>query len=228
MLPSLDFTVLRRNNVNFGAGLFERLLWFEQLGLLESVVHQRRDLLASQFVCHCVHLLYVVRGSRRFGASDVPARSSARGLVRTGVEARSLEMLAHLGEGGARLVAQREAAAGQGAIDVEHAEPDGFHVERADRDRERGTFLKKRVPFGRGRLGRHPRAELLQACFRGFPMIGIRRHACATLLLRTSGSSIRMSVATDEARVNLRPWYGESWTGTSTSNNPSGRSSAST
>ena len=94
--------------------------------------------------------------------------------MRACVEAGGFEMTAYLGKRRARLVGDVHCAPIDRAIDVEHPEPDPFHVERPNRYGERRALVEE---CGRG-FGRwlclNIRDEDLQTVFRGFPVVDAR------------------------------------------------------
>ena len=87
------------------------------------------------------------------------------------VEAGGFEMTAYFRKRRARLVRDIDGPSIDRPIDVEHPEPDSFHVEGPNRHGERRALGEER---GRGigrRLPLHVGNEDLQTVFRGFPMI---------------------------------------------------------
>ena len=87
------------------------------------------------------------------------------------METCGFEMAAYLGKRRARFVGDIDDPSIDRPIDVEHPEPDSFHVEGPNRHGERRALGEER---GRGigrRLPLHVGNEDLQTVFRGFPMI---------------------------------------------------------
>jgi phosphoglycolate phosphatase-like HAD superfamily hydrolase len=85
--------------------------------------------------------------------------------MRAGMEPGGFELLAHLSKREARVVGKRDASAIDHAIDVEHAEADPFHVERANRDAQRGAFLEETVARRARWLRRDARNQRFEAFF---------------------------------------------------------------
>ena len=65
--------------------------------------------------------------------------------MRARVEAGGLELSPNVAERSARRVADGQTAPGNQPIDVEHPEPDGFHMERPDGNAERRAFPEERL-----------------------------------------------------------------------------------
>ena len=93
--------------------------------------------------------------------------------MRACVEAGGFEMTPYLCKRRARLLGDIDRAAIDRPIDVEHPEPDSFHVEGPNRHGERRALGEKSGRSGR-RLCLHVRDEDLQTVFRGFPVIEAR------------------------------------------------------
>ena len=94
--------------------------------------------------------------------------------MRACVEAGGFEMTPYLCKRRARLLGDIDRAAIDRPIDVEHPEPDAFHVEGPNRHGERRALGEERRR-GIGRcLSLHAGDEDLQAVFRGFPVIDAR------------------------------------------------------
>ena len=100
--------------------------------------------------------------------------------MRTGMEPGRFELLAHLSERVARLVGKRNGSAIDHAIDVEHAEPDPLHMERANRDGQRRAFLEKTVARRTRWLRRDARDESFKAFFGRSSRIGSRHKDVVT------------------------------------------------
>ena len=91
--------------------------------------------------------------------------------MRPRMEAGGFEMAAYIGKRRARFVGDIDGPSIDRPIDVEHPEPDSFHVKGPNRHGERRALGEER---GRGigrRLRLHVGNEDLQTFFRGFPMI---------------------------------------------------------
>jgi hypothetical protein len=96
--------------------------------------------------------------------------------VRARVEAGGFEVAAYLGKRRARFVGDVYCASINRPIDVEHPEPDAFHVESTNRHGERRAFGEERRRGIGPWLPLHAGNEDLQTLFRGFPVIDACRH----------------------------------------------------
>jgi len=61
------------------------------------------------------------------------------------VEAGGFQFASDIAKRAPRIVAESQHIAGNQPIDIEHPETDGFHVERANRERKRGALVEKCV-----------------------------------------------------------------------------------
>ncbi len=64
MVETLDFAVLERNDIDLGAGLFQRLERLGQLDLFEAVGGHDGDLLALQLSWHALLLMFAAVSPR--------------------------------------------------------------------------------------------------------------------------------------------------------------------
>jgi hypothetical protein len=90
------------------------------------------------------------------------------------MEASGFEMATYVGKRRTRLIGDADCAPVDRAINVEHPEPDPFHVEGPNRHGERRALGEER---GRGVgswLRLNVRDEDLQTVFRRFPVIDAR------------------------------------------------------
>lgn len=88
------------------------------------------------------------------------------------MKSRRLELAAHVVERLSCLGGQRHGFTRDHPIDVEHPEPDSFHMKRADRDAQRSTFIEERLLRLALGLRLHAGDEVLEALFGGFSRVG--------------------------------------------------------
>jgi hypothetical protein len=96
--------------------------------------------------------------------------------MRTRMEACRLELMPHVRECGFRLIRHRHIASSDQSIDVEHAEPDPFHMKRPNRELERFAFLEYRVLRSPSGLAVQTRDQELKTVFGGFPVVDVGGH----------------------------------------------------
>lgn len=97
--------------------------------------------------------------------------------MRSGVEACGFELLPDLAKSGFGLIRQRDTASIDESIDVVHAEPNAFHVERSNGEPQRFAFFEDGIPRRALRLVPNAGSESLEVLFSGFSVIGVG-HAC--------------------------------------------------
>jgi hypothetical protein len=68
------------------------------------------------------------------------------------MKAGCFQLSTHIAERAAGTLTEREGAAADQSIDVEHPESDRFHVKRSYGDAERFAFLEEGVAYRAGRL----------------------------------------------------------------------------
>jgi len=98
--------------------------------------------------------------------------------MRAGVEARRLELMADIGKCRFRLLGDPHIASIDQAIYVEHAEPDPFHMESANRQLQRFAFLQNGVLRRASSLALQTCHQNLKAVLGGFAVIGVGGHVC--------------------------------------------------
>ena len=96
--------------------------------------------------------------------------------MRAGVEPGCLEFMTHVGKRRLRLIAERQSASTDEAIDIEHAEANAFHVKCPNGELERRTLVEDGIAGGALRLALETRHKTLETVLGSFPMVCIGRH----------------------------------------------------
>src|SRR5262245_33801571 len=97
--------------------------------------------------------------------------------MRSRVEAGGFELLPDVGEGGLRLIREREFPSIDESIDVIHAKANGFHVERSNGEPQRFAFFEDAVPRRALRLILHTGDQPLEAILSGSSVISGISHS---------------------------------------------------